>query len=898
MERLRRLVLRLLTVWRRDRAEADLAREVSSHLALLQDEFQRRGLTPDEARLAARRAFGGVEQTKELQRDARSFRWLDDARQDVPYAARLLRRDPVFAATAAVSLAIGIGANTTVFTIANALLFRPPAGVVEPNRLVDIGSTTDGAGFGTCSYLTYLDIRRRTTSFDGVYAYSLFPRAMSLAGAGGGAERVFATDVTTNYFTVLGALPAAGRLFDVRDKEDPGASPIAVLSDGFWTRRFNRDPAIVGGTLTLNGHPFVVVGVASAGFQGTGVRAADVWIPLNMVGVTSPQATALLTNRAAAWLLIGGRLKAGVSVPQADAEMNAIGRTLQREYPDQNRTTDLRVLALSPVPGNSAPIAAFLAVLMGIASVVLAIACANLAGVLLARAAVRRREIAVRLAMGAGRARLVRQLLAETLTIFALGGAAGLLAARSMTSVLVSLLPALPFPVNASLALDGRALVFTTGLVLLTALASGLAPALQATKTDVVSVLKDDARVPARLRLRQAFVIAQVALSILLVVIAGLFARALQRMGSMDPGFDAHGVELLSLDLPLAGYTETTAPPFARAVLDRVRRLPAVQVATIAAALPGGFERLGLGGIGGPRASAPNGQRFVSADWNVVEPGYFAALRIPFVAGRDFDGAEREETEQVVIIGEGAARRFWPDKPTRSVVGESVVQRGGPRTPAQMRTLRVIGVVRDPRYGTLVEGTTGLYIYVPLQQQYVPGRTMIVVRTTDGRRIADTIRALVASMDPSLPMLTAQAAEEYTALGLVPHRVAVSVSGSLGLVGLLLAAIGIYGVTAYAATRRTREIGIRIALGARRGDVLRMVLRQGLRLVLVGSAIGLTFAAATSPLLAGLFFGVPPLDPVTFIGTAALFAAIGLAACYLPARRATRVDPMQALRYE
>ena len=413
MERLRRLVFRLLTVWRRDRAEADLAREVSSHLALLQDEFQRRGLTPDEARLAARRAFGGVEQTKELQRDARSFRWLDDARQDVPYAARLLRRDPVFAATAAVSLAIGIGANTTVFTIANALLFRPPAGVVEPNRLVDIGSTTDGAGFGTCSYLTYLDIRRRTTSFDGVYAYSLFPRAMSLAGAGGGAERVFATDVTTNYFTVLGALPAAGRLFDVRDKEDPGASPIAVLSDGFWTRRFNRDRAIVGGTLTLNGHPFVVVGVASAGFQGTGVRAADVWIPLNMVGVTSPQATALLTNRAAAWLLIGGRLKAGVSVPQADAEMNAIGRTLQREYPDQNRTTDLRVLALSPVPGNSAPIAAFLAVLMGIASVVLAIACANLAGVLLARAAVRRREIAVRLAMGAGRARLVRQLLAR-----------------------------------------------------------------------------------------------------------------------------------------------------------------------------------------------------------------------------------------------------------------------------------------------------------------------------------------------------------------------------------------------------------------------------------------------------------------------------------------------------
>src|SRR5438876_775069 len=493
--RIRRLLFRLLNVIRPGRSEPDLEREIAAHLALMQDDFVRRGMTPDQARVAARRAFGGVEQAKELHRDARSFPWLDDARRDLRHAGRLLRRDPLFTTTAAVSLAIGIGANTTIFSIVNALLFQPPTGVVEPDRLVDIGSSRSRVGFGPSSYPNYLDVRERAATIGDVYAYSRFPQAMSFGGAGtdAGATSVFSSGVTVNYFTALGATAAAGRLFAAGDSEQPEASPIAVLSHALWTRRFNNDPTVVGRTVPINGHPFTIVGVTAAGFHGTGVRAVDVWVPIKMVPALTSQRTAILTDRTAAWLLVGGRLQPGVSVSRAAAEIDAIGRALEREYPDQNRGTGLRVFASSAVPGNGGPIVAFVALLMVIVSLVLAIACANVAGVLLARATARRQEIAVRLAIGAGRGRLVRQLLTETVLLFALGGATGLLLAAGMISVVTSLLPALPFPVDLSLTLDGRVIAYTAGLSLATALMSGLAPALHASKIDLLSGLRNDA---------------------------------------------------------------------------------------------------------------------------------------------------------------------------------------------------------------------------------------------------------------------------------------------------------------------------------------------------------------------------------------------------------------------
>jgi predicted permease len=825
--------------------------------------------------------------------NTRSFVWFSDARRDLVHAARLLRRNPVLTITATLSLAIGIGASTTIFTVANAILLQPAAGLAEPSRLVDIGSSRGGVGFGLISYPNYLDIRQRATTLDGVYAYSRFPQAMSVGGAGLGAESIFGSVVTVNYFTVLGAVPAAGRLFGAGDSDQPEASAVAVLSHGLWTRRFDRDPTVVGRTLRLNGHPFTVVGVAAEGFHGTGVRALDVWVPMGMVGTVTSRGT--LTDRAARGFLIGGRLKPSVSIAQAAAEIDVIGQTLEHEYQEQNRRTGLRLLASSPVPGNVGPIVAFVALLTVIVSFVLIIACANVAGLLLARAAARRQEMALRLAIGAGRARLIRQLLTETVLLFVLGGACGLLLAWGMTSVLVSRLPTLPFPVAVSLSLEGRVFAFTAGLSLVAALLSGLAPALDASRADLLSALKNDAPLGGRRRLRYAVVIAQVAFSIVLLIGAGLFIRALHRSASIDPGFDSHGVELISIDLAQAGYTNMTGPPFVRELLDRIRQMPDVQTATIATALPGGFEvrREALTVAGGSSLST---EAFVSVDWNVTEPGYFATLRTPIVAGRDFTTADRNGTQPVAIVSEAAARQFWP---VQDAVGKYLSQpTWGPQGPTHpMRTLLVVGVARDIQSSSLIDGLARAWVYVPFQQQYVSNMT-IVTRTTRGQRIADQLRPLLAAMNPNLPIVSAQTLDDSVALGFAPQRVAASVAGSLGIVGLILTGIGIYGVTAYTVTRRTREIGIRIALGARTADVIRIVLREGVALTLIGSAIGVVLAAVLSRVLAGFLFGIPPIDPITFAATTVLFAAIGLAACYVPVLRATHIDPKQALRYE
>jgi predicted permease len=827
---------------------------------------------------------------------------LDSWLQDLRYGARLLRRNPVFTLTAAASLAIGIGANTTIFSIANALLFKTPVGVVEPGRLVDVGRSQDGSGFDNGSYANYLDIRSRNTVFSDIYAYKTGAEPMSL-GAADGAERIYGDLVSVNYFSILGTRAHIGRLFMPEDGDQPGTTPFAVLSHHFWRRRFNGDPAVVGRSLQLNGHPFTVIGVAPEGFHGTTVLTTDVWVPVTMVGDLSARRSAsILTSREAVFLVMGARLKPGITIGQAQAELATIARALEREYPDANRGKGLQVLPSAPIPGNAAPVAAFIAVLMGLVALVLAIACANVAGVLLARASGRRREIAVRLAIGAGRGRLIRQMLIESSLLFLIGGAAGLVLARIMTTALVSLLPTLPIPLDVSLPLDARVLGFTLALSLVAAVLSGLAPAFHASSAEVVPGLKADAQGgPERLRLRNAFVISQVAFSIVLVIGAGLFVRALQRASSIDPGFDASGVELAFLDLSLSGYTESTGPVFAQQLIERVRTLPGVRDATMSAMMPLGMSRMGLGGLSlpgapipapGPPGPPPPG--WLNADWNVVEPDYFKTMKMPLVSGRDFTAGDRRGAPWVVIVNETAARQMWPNQsPLGQVLIHHVDRRG---TADSLRPMTVIGVAKDAKYASLGEGTTA-FVYVPMQQQYIP-RTTIVARANDGRRLAADIRTLVASMNPNVPVVNAQTLEEYGSLGLIPQRIAASVAGSLGIVGLLLAAIGIYGVTAFMVTSRTREIGIRMALGARKGAVVHLVLRQGMMLTVAGAAIGLLLAAGASRLLGSLLFGVGAIDPVTFIGSAALFCAIGLAACYGPARRATEIDATEALRAE
>jgi putative ABC transport system permease protein len=620
-----------------------------------------------------------------------------------------------------------------------------------------------------------------------------------------------------------------------------------------------------------------------------------------------------LRARENGWLMVGGRLKPGVSRAQASAEVAAIGTALAREFVFDRRYLPpggtVPVFEWSAVSASAIPyglrsfVAAFFAFLMAIVSTVLVIACANVAGILLTRATVRRREIAVRAAIGAARVRMIRQLLTETILLFVLGGVGGLALARFLTSLVVKLLPAFPLPVNLSLPLDARVAAFSLVVALIAAVLSGLAPALQASKTDVVSAMKDDGQSPReRMRLRNAFVIAQVAFSTLLIVIAAILVRGFDRITTVDRGYDPRGVDAASIDLSMAGYTPATGPGFARLLIERVRTLPGIETATLVSPIPGPGT-MSLGGVTVPGVTPPNGMPAFYPAWTLAEPGYFPTLRIPIVAGRDFSPTDREGAERVAIISEQAARAFWPEG---DAVGRSILVQDTPPT-----VLRIVGVVRDVGAGapSRVVDTQGaaklvrslsdvpFALYVPLQQQYQPQVTILVRRSGEASRAGD-LHVLVTSIDPNLPVLNAQTLESLQSSPVEAQlRISAAVAGSVGLVGLLLAAMGVYGVTAYSVTRRTREIGIRLSLGARRLEVIGLVLRQGMKLVATGSVAGLLMGAAAGVLLSRRF-NIPAADAPLLVGAAALFAVVGLMACLVPARRATGIRATDALRCE
>ena len=894
----------------RDRVERDLDDELQAALDLLIDEELARGKSPADARRSALLTLGGIETVKVQVRDARAGAWFDTVLGDIRYAARLLVRNPIFTLTAAVSLAIGIGATTTIFTVANGLLIRSAVGVTDPSRLVDITRSKDrgGPGIDPISYPDYLEVRRRATTLDGVYGYQLELQPASLRVENTGAERVYPGVVTINYFEVLGVPAIVGRTFGSGDSEDAGSSPVVVLSHRFWARRFQSDPEVVGRTLYLNGYPFSVAGVAREGFLGMTVVAPDVWVPASMIAALNPESGGrLLAIRGADWMMLGGRLKRGVSRAQASADIAAIGAALAREFPVKYDflppgpgPADLSFVwsaePSSPIPsGLRVIVAGFLTLLMSIVAVVLVIACANLAGVLLARGVVRRREIAVRTAIGAGRGRVVRQLLTETTLLFALGGIAGLLLARALTSLLVTLLPAFPLPVNVSVPLDGRVVAFSLGISFVAALLCGLVPALHASKPEVVSALKDDAPAPTdRLRLRNTFVVAQVAFSVVLVVTAAILVRDVDRVTSVDRGFDSRQVDVASVNLSMAGYTATTGSAFARQLIERVRAIPGVEAASLSDRQPDPGSMM-MGGLTVDGVSPPQGQPYFYPNWNVVDSQYFATLRIPLLAGRDFADADRVGSQPVAIIGESAAKRFFPGE---SAVGQVVhVHTGNLNVPGSPSSaLVVVGVARDVQITPNL--APRLNLYVPMQQKYVSGLT-ILARTKGPTSAADDIRAVVTSMNPNLPVLVAQTLDS---LGRGPVetqlRVAATVAGSVGLIGLLLAAMGIYGVTAYTVARRTREIGIRLSLGAGRSAVVAMILRQGMTLVGIGLAIGLALSLGVGRMLAAQRFGITAPGAATFVAATMLFVVVGLIACYAPLRRAIRIAAMDALRYE
>jgi putative ABC transport system permease protein len=809
---------------------------------------------------------------------------LETAWQDVLYGLRLLRRSPLFTLTAVASLAIGLGANIAIFSVASALLMRPLPGIADPGRLVDIGRTRQGVGFNTTSYPNYVDLRARTTTLAGVYAWRAEPEPMSLGGRDG-AERVYGTRVTGNYFAIVGTRAERGRLFADGD-DTPGHNDVTVISDELWRRRFGADESTLGSTITVTGRPYVVVGVAPRGFQGTTILKADLWLPLS----TQPGA-GTFTDRRITWLVMGGRLKPGVTLAQANAEVSAIGGTLAREYPSENKDRGLRVAQSSIFPGRINVIAQFVGLLMAIAGLVLLIACVNLAGMLLARAAARRREIAVRMAIGAGRTRLVRQLLTETGVLFAAGCGAGLLLGRWFVDLLLAVLPQLPLPIAIDIAVDWRVRIFAIAVTVITAVLCGLAPALHVSGISLIPGLKSDAADSGRdrLRLRQTFLVGQIALSLLLVIAAALFVRALQHAGRIDPGFDQTGVDAVTLNLSLARLDEQQGLTFLRALETRARALPDVAGVVSATDLPLDGDRMSFGDARLPGTPRDTDRNAAPVDWNLVTPGFFTTLRVGLLRGRDFTDHDGPNAPAVVIVNATLARRFWGDA---DPIGRRIQIDGGFSSTPSYAT--VIGVAADAQFVALGERTP--YLYAPLAQHYHP-RVSLLVRTA-GPTAIPAVRALVREMNPNLPIVAALPLRDVTAIGLVPQRIAAAVAGTLGMLGLLLAALGIYGVTSYGVTRRTCEIGIRIALGARRGEVTSLILRQSASVTLWGTAVGLVLAVVGSRVLGSLLLGVSVVDPLAFGGSALLFVGIAAVASCGPVLRASRVDPVAALRSE
>jgi predicted permease len=815
----------------------------------------------------------------------------DLLRQDVRYAIRALGRSPLFAIVAVLSIAVGVGATTAIVTLANTLLLRPPPGVGHPERVVTVGRTQDGRGFDNFSYPNFVDYRASARSLSGLAALRLDPHAVSLAGPSGG-EPIQMGAASGNFFAVLEARPSLGRFFTMEEDRAPGANRVVVLSHRFWKRRFEGDSSIVGKSIVLNGTPFTVLGVAAERFQGPFVLAPDVWVPLTAASLLGVPAD-IFQSRQSVWIMAIGRLAPNVGIGQAQAELSGIAARLAAQYPTENKGQGLAVAPASLFPVEIRPmVAAFLGLLLAIAGLVLVIASTNVAGMLLARASVRRREIAVRLALGASRGQLVMQLVVESLLVFAAAGTAGLLLAKWMVSALMALVPRLPVPLYVDPQLDWRVLTFALAVTLVTGLVAGVVPALQSTRPDLVPALKSDTGGTAtrqRLRLRSGLLVAQIAFSMLLLVVGGLFARTLTRARSIDPGFDARGVYIAALDLGLANLDEAAGSGVAATLLERARAIPGVRSAALSAMLPLDGGGLGLGTIKVAGREPPGGQdQGWREDWNVVTPGYFATMGIPLVRGRDFAESDRVGAGDVAIVNEAFAAALFPGQ---DAVGRTLT--------TDDRVVTIIGVARNAKYRSLGEPQRN-FIYVPFAQRYL-GRTSLLVKTTTPGAVASVaspIRRLVQDVDARLPIIRQQTMEEQTATSLFPQRVALYVSGGLGTVALLLALLGIYGVTAFSVSQRTREIGVRVALGAQRSHVLGLVLRQGVVLAVVGVVVGALAAFGATRLIASLLYGVPPTDVVAFGAAAIALGVAAVVASWVPARRAAGVDPIVALRNE
>ena len=816
--------------------------------------------------------------------------------QDLRYAVRTLGKTRGLTIIAVLSLALGIGANTTIFTFINSLLLRPPM-VHEPAGLLEVWqyNTTRGNGIGSnmqLSFPEYEYYRDHNSSFSGMAAFTGESPAM-IWNRGGEGETLRAALVSGNFFSILGIQPALGRGFLPEEDRGTTAVPVIVLSHAVWQHRLGSDPGIVGKALTLNGREYTVVGVAPAAFTGLVVGfSPDVWTPMAMHRAVSPGLD--LKQRRMHWLLGVGRLKPGVTARQASAELAVLGQQLARDFPDTNKNLMPDVVPLELVPAPFRGVAGGIsAVLMTVVGLVLLIACANVANLLLAKASGRRREVAVRIALGANRRRLIQQMLTESVLIAGIAGAVALLLSFWTAPWLLSLMPA-SLPLVVDLSPDIRVLAFTVLASIATGIVFGLAPALQQSKLNQVDNLKDGAvhGGSSRSRLRNALVIAQVTACVVLLVGASLCLRSLLNARSIDPGFDVRNTVAGGLNVQTFGYDQSRGRAFYAQLLERVRAVPGVRSASLADHLPlGQIMRMQGVEIDGHEASrTPSAMPGLPIDMALVGPDYFDAMGITVLSGRSFKNTDDEKAPPVVVINGQMAERFWPNQ---NAVGQFVTLRGsdGGRTRAE-----IIGVVKTGKYTSLGEDPKSFF-YRPLLQEYEPG-AQLIVRTAAGTPVIEALRHEVRSLDPRMALVGVETLEQHMQLPLFPARAAGLLLGVFGVLALTLAIVGLYGVMSYSVSQRTREIGVRMALGARRWDVVRLILGQGLRLTLTGMAIGLICSVALTWVLRSVLYGISATDPVSFLAVAMALTMVALVASYVPARWATRVDPMRALRTE
>jgi predicted permease len=810
--------------------------------------------------------------------------------QDVRYGLRMVVKAPGFALIAVLTLALGIGANSTIFSWIHSTLLNPVPGLAKPEEMVSLSLGESTENPFPFTYPDYETLRDGQKSFSDLTAFAI-PSTVSLTGKGK-PERAWAVVASANYFDVLGVRPVLGRGFVPADDRTANGSPVAVVSYPFWQKHFGGDPQVVGRTVDINQHRYTIVGVTPQGFQGsqTGVRS-DLWLPISMVAQIEPQGD-LLHDHHYFWLFVMGRLNPGVTLQQAQQEMTLHLQQEAKRYPQEHKghnTVSVYPLWRAPFSAN-ALFYLLLPMLMAIAGAVLLLACANVANLMLVRSVSRRRELAIRMSLGATRWRLVRQLLVESLVLAFAGGAVAMLITLWTAGSMTKFIPPMDFPFLLSIQADHIVLAATAVISLLTGVIFGILPALRASSEAPVTVLKEEggssSGARSKGRLASGLVVAQISLSLLLLVCAGLFIRSFLSAQEVDPGLNPRGVLLAAYDLFPAGYTPASGVEFNRQLIARLESMPGVQSVAISDRIP-----LTLGG--GSSSLKPEGyseqpNESMEVQVATVTENYLKTLQIPLVSGREFTAQDTEKTQRVAVVNQSFVDRYWPHQ---NAIGKQV------RSDLTNEMFTVVGVTRNSKINTLTEAPTPM-IYLPLSQVYRPSVTILARVTGDPMAYAEKVKTTIRDLNADLVVHDVTSLETRQQLATFVQRLAGTFVGAFGLLALVLAAVGIYGVTAYTTRQRTHEIGIRMALGAAREDILKLVIGQGLRLTVIGVALGLAVSFALTRFLSSQLLGVTSTDMVTFSGVALLLCAVAMAACYIPARRATRVEPTVALRNE